>query len=98
MTARCPHCDDPHPGVLTGPAGAVSWCCNEARQDARIANLEAENDRLREALREAATSLDTISHAGSRYPKSDLETFSDIRGYSASRARVAREALGEVEG
>lgn len=72
--------------------GALAQCKD---QWAMREEAERERDRLREALREAATSLDTVSHAGSRHPKSDLETFSDIRGYAASRARAAREALGE---
>ena len=58
-----------------------------------------ENQKLREALQDAATSLETISNllAGkSVHPNGDLTgtgTFVDVRGYATSRASVARQAL-----
>jgi hypothetical protein len=61
--------------------------------------LAAENKVLRDALGDAATSLETVSVlAGRKYYgntpiESNMDTFSDVRGYAASRASVAREAL-----
>jgi hypothetical protein len=51
--------------------------------------------RLREALAEAHWSLRALSRAGSR--DSELKDLIDVRGYAASRARVAGEALGGLE-
>ena len=55
--------------------------------------LLAEVDRLREALRAAATSLTTLSLAGTRNSASGIEDMIDVRGYANSRARVAWAAL-----
>ena len=55
-----------------------------------------ENKRLREALKDAAMSLETLSMSGGRdHPISDLV---DVRGYASSRAWVARTALQEADG
>ena len=61
-----------------------------------IAKLEAECDRLREALGDAARSLEGIrSHAGS---DPYLETMQQVRGFAESRAIAARAALTQREG
>lgn len=58
--------------------------------------------KLREALQEAATSLETISRLAGRgtYPNGDdtyMGTFMEVRGYATSRAGVARQALATTE-
>ena len=62
-------------------------------QQAR-ADLEAENKRLREALNDAATSLETIQ-LRSYGEDSGLSTLLEVRGYAGNRAKVARAALKE---
>jgi hypothetical protein len=53
----------------------------------------AERDALREALTGATRSLETLSHAGSRDAGEHLSDLIDVRGYAASRARVAAATL-----
>jgi len=65
-----------------------------------IMKLLAERDRLREALKDAAQSLETIASLAGRktfnIPPVDtcMGHFDQVRGYAASRAGVARQALG----
>lgn len=80
---------DAYEPLLAGMAITNAFCDAEAKDAA-----EAERDRLREALGEAAKSLDTLAHACAQ---TGFEDFIDIRGYANSRARVAREALLRAE-
>lgn len=56
-------------------------------------------DDLTKALRDAATSLETIASLAGRKTYGDppietyMDTFMDVRLYAAARAKVAREAL-----
>ncbi len=63
------------------------------------------NARLREALEEAATSLETLSRLAGKKTFIDedgtrqetyLDHFDQVRGYANSRAFMAREALNKV--
>lgn len=56
--------------------------------------LVAEVDRLRRALTDAATSLETI-HMRSHGEDSFLDSKHQMRSYAESRAKVARQALSE---
>jgi hypothetical protein len=58
--------------------------------------LKVERDRLREALEEAASSLEALSTAGAH--DSTIEDLIDVRGYAGSRAREARAALASSPG
>lgn len=57
-------------------------------------------DDVTKALRDAATSLETIASLAGRKTCGDppidtyMDTFIDVRLYAAARARAAREALG----
>lgn len=72
---------------------------------AELRRLMAENEALREALKDAATSLETISRLagksaylgdnGERIP-TYMEHHDEVRGYAKSRASVARTALARV--
>jgi hypothetical protein len=67
--------------------------------DEVTAQLVRENRELREALHGAATSLETISMLSGRVSYGNppiptyMEDFSQVRGFAANRAKVAREAL-----
>lgn len=70
-------------------------------QAARLANrLERRVAELEKALQAAATSLETISLIAGRKSYGEppiptyMEDFSQVRGFAANRAKVAREALG----
>lgn len=56
------------------------------------ADLEADVARLREALNDAATSLETIQ-LRSYGEDSGLSTLLEVRGYAGNRAKVARAAM-----
>lgn len=56
--------------------------------------LVAEVERLREALIDAATSLETI-HVRSYGEDSFLDSKQEMRSYAGSRAKIARAALSE---
>ena len=56
--------------------------------------LVAEVERLRQALIDAATSLETI-HVRSYGKDSFLDSKHEMRSYAGSRAKVARVALAE---
>ena len=64
----------------------------QAYATAARADLEAEVQRLREALNDAATSLETIQ-LRSYGEDSNLSTMLEVRGYAGNRAKVARAAL-----
>jgi len=72
-----------------------------ASPDAILKLLE-DRDRLREALKEATQSLETIASLAGRktYGLPPIETFmshfDEVRGYAASRAGVGRQALEEA--
>ena len=57
-------------------------------------DLQAEVERLRQALIDAATSLETI-HVRSYGKDSFLDSKHEMRSYAGSRAKVARVALAE---
>lgn len=67
--------------------------------DELTAQLVRENRELRDALQAAATSLETVATLSGRAtygnPPVDtcMETFTQVRGYAHSRAKVARDAL-----
>ncbi|HQY77380.1 MAG TPA: hypothetical protein PLT54_11625 [Rhodoferax sp.] len=63
-----------------------------AQAEQARADLEAENKRLRDALNDAATSLETIQ-LRSYGEDSNLSTMLEVRGYAGNRAKVARAAL-----
>ena len=74
--------------------------CNERDTYQREADkLAAENKVLRDALSDAATSLETVSVLAGRNTygltpiPSYMDTFEQVRGYAASRSSVASEAL-----
>ena len=56
--------------------------------------LVAEVERLRQALIDAATSLETI-HVRSYGEDSFLDSKHEMRSYAGSRAKIARAALSE---
>ena len=56
--------------------------------------LVAEVERLRQALIDAATSLETI-HVRSYGEDSFLDSKQEMRSYAGSRAKIARAALSE---
>ena len=56
--------------------------------------LVAEVERLRQALIDAATSLETI-HVRSYGEDSFLDSKQEMRSYAGSRAKIARAALAE---
>lgn len=60
------------------------------------AELRAEVARLRNALGEAAKSLETLSRAGAHGGSIMLTDPIDVRGYAASRGQAARDALAEA--
>ena len=72
----------------------------------RIADLESQRDVLLEALKEAATSLETVGRlagksdylgdAGERIP-TYMGRHDEVREYATSRAGVARAAIKAVE-
>ena len=67
-----------------------------AKLEAELAQHRTERDKLREALGDAARSLEGIrSHAGS---DPYLETMQQVRGFAESRAIAARAALTQREG
>jgi len=70
----------------------------EVREQAtELVALRAENERLRGALADAASSLSALSNAGGRHDPG-LADMIDVRGYAHSRAAVARRALaGDTE-
>ena len=53
-----------------------------------------ENERLRAELEDAATSIETLSVAGTR--DASLSDLVDVRGFANSRAGVVRKALLET--
>lgn len=57
-------------------------------------DLVAEVERLRQALIDAATSLETI-HVRSYGEDSFLDSKQEMRSYAGSRAKIARAALSE---
>jgi hypothetical protein len=73
----------------------------ESRDTYQVAadKLAAENKVLRDALSDAATSLETVSVLAGRNTygltpiPSYMDTFEQVRGYAASRSSVASEAL-----
>jgi hypothetical protein len=68
-----------------------------------IASLVAERDELRQALNDAATSLETLASLSGRKNygappiATYMDTFMDVRLYAAARAKVARSALSAKE-
>ena len=86
--------------ILGSRAEFFPLCLNES--SAMIAahainshdELVAEVERLREALTDAATSLETI-HVRSYGEDSFLDSKHEMRSYAGSRAKVARAALAE---
>ena len=86
--------------ILGSRAEFFPLCLNES--SAMIAahainshdELVAEVERLREALTDAATSLETI-HVRSYGEDSFLDSKHEMRSYAGSRAKVARVALAE---
>ena len=60
----------------------------------RCEELQTEVERLRQALIDAATSLETI-HVRSYGEDSFLDSKHEMRSYAGSRAKVARAALAE---
>jgi hypothetical protein len=93
-------------GELMSKTGVISYPKNArfiaaASPDA-ILKLIAERDALYEALKAAMQSLETISLLAGRktYGNPPIETylthFDEVRGYAASRAGVAKEALALV--
>jgi len=62
-----------------------------------LAQARKENERLRDALRDAASSLKCLSLVGSRDGSDMLEDLIDVRGYAASRAGVALAALNAAD-
>jgi hypothetical protein len=81
-------------------------CQKHINAAAELRRLHAENAKLREALEDAATSLQTIgrlagksaylSDNGERIP-TYMEHHDEVRGYAKSRASVARAALAQGE-
>ncbi|HEY0955779.1 MAG TPA: hypothetical protein VGE36_13525 [Roseateles sp.] len=63
--------------------------------------MSTDTEALRKALHDAATSLETLSHLAGRETFGDppietyLDSFTQVRGYAASRAGAAREALAD---
>ena len=86
--------------ILGSRAEFFPLCLNES--SAMIAahainshdELVAEVERLRQALIDAATSLETI-HVRSYGEDSFLDSKHEMRSYAGSRAKVARVALAE---
>ena len=66
--------------------------------------LRTQNQALREALKDAARSLETVSKLAGRatYGNPPIDTFmqhhDEVRGYAALRAGVAFESLAQAEG
>jgi len=77
-------------------AGYMSKHCSEYAAHAINSHdeLVAEVERLRQALIDAATSLETI-HVRSYGEDSFLDSKHEMRSYAGSRAKVARVALAE---
>ena len=77
---------------------ANCFCTDSATHIAHAINshdeLVAEVERLRQALIDAATSLETI-HVRSYGEDSFLDSKHEMRIYAGSRAKVARAALAE---
>lgn len=69
-----------------------------------IGRVTVQRDELLAALKEAATSLETISILSGRktFGQTPIETymedFMQVRGYANSRMTVARAAIAKVEG
>lgn len=69
-----------------------------------VAQIAKQRDELLEALKEAATSLETISILSGKktFGQPPLETYMDdfmqVRGYANSRMAVARAAIAKAEG
>ena len=77
-------------------AGYMSKHCSEYAAHAINYHdeLVAEVERLRQALIDAATSLETI-HVRSYGEDSFLDSKQEMRSYAGSRAKIARAALSE---
>lgn len=77
-------------------AGYMSKHCSEYAAHAINSHdeLVAEAERLRQALIDAATSLETI-HVRSYGEDSFLDSKQEMRSYAGSRAKIARAALSE---
>jgi hypothetical protein len=64
--------------------------------------VQGEREALMSALKEAATSLETLSSLSGRNSygdppiKTHMDTFLDVRLYAAARAKVAREAIAAL--
>ena len=69
-----------------------------------LADAKAQRDDLLEALKDATTSLETISLLSGRKTfgqppiETYMEDFMQVRGYANSRMTVARAAIAKVEG
>ena len=77
---------------------AVALLCETAFVGANeIERLEKQRDELLSALKDAATSMETLAMR-SFGESSLLDDKNSMRQYSASRAGVARAAIAKVEG
>lgn len=72
--------------------GHDCWSWGAGHYDCAVAEIE----RLAEALRDAATSMQTIADKAGR--DEYLMTIDEVRGYANSRANAARAALNQEEG
>lgn len=81
------------PGALRANAHLIAACDPDTIREllAERDQLAAENARLREALRDASTSMQTIADKAGR--DEYLMTTDEVRGYANSRANAARAAL-----
>lgn len=66
---------------------------NEKDLIQRVFQLKKELKIAVSALKEAATSLETLSRSGATNGASTLVDVVDIRGFASSRSRVARQAV-----
>ena len=73
---------------------AEQWEVRATKEASRVQDLNAEVERLRQALIDAATSLETI-HVRSYGEDSFLDSKHEMRSYAGSRAKIARAALSE---
>ena len=73
---------------------AEQWEARATSEASRVQDLQAEVERLRQALIDAATSLETI-HVRSYGEDSFLDSKQEMRSYAGSRAKIARVALSE---
>jgi hypothetical protein len=95
MTAWVKH-RDALPDEIPDELGHAMRELDEVLADSALARVPRDDGGLREALENAARSLEALSVAG--LPEAKIELIADVRGYASNRAGEARAALASSAG